>query len=413
MPTPPATAQGHAGDKLSPRSRTRLTWVLGALTALGPFTIDLYLPAFPAVAHSLSTTAAAVQTTLAGTTLGIAIGVLVMGPWSDRVGRRMPLLLATTAHVLASLACAVAPDIVSLTIARFMMGAAASAGGVVASAMVRDLYSGLPMMRLASRLAMINGAAPIIAPVLGSVLLNWVSWRGIFVVLAAYAAVVIFATALVVPETLPSERRSRGGFRTFGLVAGSLLRDRVFLALMIAGGMVWGSEFSYLAGSAFLFQESYGFTATQYGLLFAVNAVGYVAGTQVGARVAHRLPPQRLLVIATAVMTIAALGFGIGAALDARPLVLAAIWLSVAAVGVSIPCANALALNRVTSNAGTAAALLGGANFGLAGLVTPLASIDTGIPGGGMALVMSIASVIALLLALRLRKRNLGWPAPA
>jgi DHA1 family bicyclomycin/chloramphenicol resistance-like MFS transporter len=387
--------------------------VLGLLTALGPFTIDLYLPAFPAVAASLATSATAIQATLAGTTLGIAIGQIVMGPWSDRVGRRLPLILATSGHVLASLACAWAPDVTSLTIARFLMGAAAAAGGVVAAAMVRDLYSGLPMMRLSSRLAMINGAAPIIAPVLGSVLLVWVDWRGIFVVLALYAAVIVAATIAFIPESLPSELRSRGGFREFGGVARALFADRIFVMLMIIGGMVWGSEFTYLAGSSFLLQDDYGFSAVAYGLVFAINAVGYVGGTQLGARIAHRVAPQRLLAVSTSVMVVAAGGVMAGIVVDAQPVVLVSLWFSVAAVGVSVPCATALALNRVTRNAGTAAALLGAVNFGIAAVVTPLASAGSGDSSDGMGLLMLITSLIAAGLAIPLTRMAVGWPSRA
>lgn len=402
------TASGHAGDRMSPSARRRLIVVLGLLTALGPFTIDLYLPAFPAVAISLATSAAAIQATLAGTTMGIAIGQLVMGPWSDRIGRRAPLIIATSAHVLASLACAAAPDVVSLTIARFIMGAAAAAGGVVAAAMVRDLYSGLPMMKLSSRLAMINGAAPIIAPVLGSVLLAWVDWRGIFVVLAAYAAIVVLSTMLFIPESLPRELRSRGGFREFGSIARDLFSDRIFVMLMLIGGMVWGSEFTYLAGSSFLLQDEYGFSATAYGLVFAINAVGYVGGTQLGARVAHRLAPQRLLAISTSVMVVAAACVLVLTVADVRAGVLVAMWFSVAAVGVSVPCATALALNRVTRNAGTAAAMLGAVNFGIAALVTPLAS--AGGSNASMGIVMLACSLVAVALAAPLSRMNVGWP---
>jgi DHA1 family bicyclomycin/chloramphenicol resistance-like MFS transporter len=398
----------HAGDALTPSTRRRLTIVLGALTALGPFTIDLYLPAFPAVALSLATNAAAIQATLAGTTIGIAVGQVIMGPWSDRVGRRMPLLLATAAHVLASLACAVAPDVISLTIARFVMGAAAAAGGVVAAAMVRDLYSGVPMMRLSSRLAMINGAAPIIAPVIGSVLLTWVDWRGIFVVLAAYAAVVVVATAAFIPESHPPVARSRGGFREIGGVARRQFRDRVFVVLMVTGGMVWGTEFTYLAGSSFLLQSTYGLSPTQYGLVFAVNALGYVAGTQLGVRVVHRISPHHLLAISTMIMVIAAIAFFVFESLDLRAGVLASMWVSVAAVGVSVPCATALALNRVNRNVGTAAAILGAVNFGIAGLVTPLASF-----GSGMGPIMIACSTVAAGLSIALTRMAVGWPAVA
>ena len=407
------TVAGHAGDRLTPAARHRLTVVLGLLTALGPFTIDLYLPAFPAVALSLATSATAIQATLAGTTLGIAIGQLIMGPWSDRIGRRAPLIIATSAHVLASLACAIAPDVTWLTIARFVMGAAAAAGGVVAAAMVRDLYSGLPMMKLSSRLAMINGAAPIIAPVLGSVLLVWVDWRGIFVVLAVYAAIVVASTVAFIPESLPRDLRSRGGFREFGSIARGLFSDRIFVMLMVVGGMVWGSEFTYLAGSSFLLQDGYGFSATTYGLVFAVNAVGYVAGTQLGARIAHRIAPQRLLAISTSIMVLAAVGVIVGTTVGSQAGVLVALWFSVAAVGVSVPCATALALNRITRNAGTAAAMIGAVNFGIAALVTPLASLGSGgdaAAGGSMGIIMLITSCIAVALALPLTRMAVGWP---
>jgi DHA1 family bicyclomycin/chloramphenicol resistance-like MFS transporter len=268
------------------------------------------------------------------------------------------------------------------------------------------------MMKLSSRLAMINGAAPIIAPVLGSVLLAWIDWRGIFVVLACYAVVIVVSTAIVIPETLPVASRATGGFSRLAVVARELASDRIFVSLMFVGGMIWGSEFSYLAGSSFLLQDRYGFSATQFGLVFAINALGYVVGTQLGARIAHRFPPQRLLAIATQVMAAAAAIVTVGIVFDVRPLVLAAMWFSVAAVGVGIPCANALALNRVTHSVGTAAAMLGAANFGIAALVTPLASVGSATSSLGMGVVMLVTAVIAAVFALMLRGRQLGWPVP-
>lgn len=389
--------------------RLRMTIVLGALTALGPFTVDMYLPAFPAVAASLAAEESAVQATLTGTTIGIALGQLLVGPWSDRVGRRLPLVVATSAHVIASLACAVAPDIVFLTIARVLMGAAAAAGGVVAAAMVRDLYSGVPMMRLASQLAMINGAAPIIAPLVGSAVLLVTDWRGIFVVLAMYATIIVAATIAVVPETLPAARRSTGGFAAFADAASTLLRDKVFVTLMVLGGMVWACEFTYLAGSSFLLQIGYGFDSGAYALVFALNAVGFVGGTQVGARLAPRVAPQKVLLWSTIGLLVAAALFLVLERMDLRPAALVAMWFTVAAVGVSVPCSNALAMNRIRSNAGTAAALLGAANFGLAGIAPPIAAL-----GPGMGPVMVVTAAVAAALAILLQRMPVGWnPRPA
>jgi DHA1 family bicyclomycin/chloramphenicol resistance-like MFS transporter len=197
----------HPGDSLSGRQRLVYVLVLGALTALGPFTVDLYLPAFPALEQDLDVSTALIQLTLTATAVGFGLGQLVVGPWSDRVGRRLPLILATAVHVAASIAVALAPDIVWLGVFRVIQGFGAAAGSVVAMAMVRDLFGGLPLVRMLSRLALVNGLAPILAPVIGSQLLLIMDWRGIFYVLAGYGALVMVATALFIVETLPPARR--------------------------------------------------------------------------------------------------------------------------------------------------------------------------------------------------------------
>ena len=173
----------HPGDLLSRRQRLVYVLILGALTALGPFTVDLYLPAFPVLQDELGVSAAAVQLTLTGTMVGFGFGQLIVGPWSDKVGRRLPLILATALHIAASVAAALSPDIVWLSVFRLLQGFGAAAGGVVAMAMVRDLFGGKPLVRMLSRLALVNGLAPVLAPVIGSQLLGVMDWRGVFVVL--------------------------------------------------------------------------------------------------------------------------------------------------------------------------------------------------------------------------------------
>lgn len=386
----------HPGDLLSRNHRLRYVIILGALTALGPFTIDLYLPAFPAVALSLHTTASAIQVTLAATTIGLAIGQLVVGPLSDVVGRRWPLILATSAHVAASLACSLAPNVELLTLFRFLMGAAAAAGGVVSLALVRDLFSGVPMMRMLSRLGMINGLAPIVAPILGSQLLRVLDWRGIFVVLASYGALISIASALWIIETLPSERRIRSGLRALPARMGALLRNPRYIGLAIVGGFVWGGEFSYLAGSPFLFQGVYAFSVAQYGLLFSVNALGYVVGTQVGARLSSRVPPQWILALGTTVLVTAAALICVGS-LSHWGLValLLPLWFSIATVGLCIPCVQGLALAPHGAEAGTAASLLGAINFTVAGLVTPVVGLISTHSALGMGAVMLACGAVA------------------
>jgi DHA1 family bicyclomycin/chloramphenicol resistance-like MFS transporter len=383
------------GDRLTPAQRRRYVVILGFLSALGPFTIDLYLPAFPAVAADLMTTQAAIQFTLAGTTIGLAVGQLLVGPWSDRVGRKLPLVLATAVHVVSCLVAATAPSVEVLGVSRVIMGAAAAAGGIMALAMVRDLFVGLRMMKIVSQLAMIGGLAPIVAPLIGSQLLVVTSWRGIFVFLAGYSLIVGTVALLFIVETLPRSIRSIRPDR-LGSVVRILLADRVYVGLLVVGGMVWGCEFSYLASTPFLFQEVYGFSTGAYALVFAVNAVGFVAGNQLSARIAHRLAPQWLLAAGTSVMVVAAAGVivaqltGLGAG-----AVMVALWFSVAAVGVCVPCLQVLGLARHGAHAGTAAAFMGASNFGIAALVTPLSGMLQTGDALGMGVLMLAASLIA------------------
>ena len=399
----------HPGDLLTPGARLRITIVLGLLTALGPFTIDLFVPAFPAMASGLSTSASAIQATLAGATIGLAVGQLVIGPWSDAIGRRLPLVVSTALHVVASLLCAAAGDPVTLTLLRVLMGAAAAGGGVVAFAMVRDLYTGYPMLRLSTRLAMINGLAPILAPVIGSALLIGVSWRGLFVVLAAYGALIIVLSATLLPETLPSTDRHGGGLRALTSLVRDLFRDRLFVVIIVINGALWGSQFSYIAGSPFLLQDVWGFSVAEFGLSYAVIAAAYVGGSQLAGLSGPRLTPPRMLTLAAAVMTVAAVVLLVALLLDLRVVAFIAIWFSVLGVGVALPCGRAVGMDRVDRGAGTAAAVLGAASFGIAGVITPIAGVETGTPGLAMVVCMLVCSVAAVALSAWLQRTGQAW----
>jgi DHA1 family bicyclomycin/chloramphenicol resistance-like MFS transporter len=281
--------------------------VLGALTALGPFTIDLYLPAFPAIEADFNVTTTVIQLTLTATTIGFAVGQLLVGPWSDTVGRRMPLIIATTIHIAASFGVALSTDVTWLLVFRVLQGMGTAAGGVVAVAMVRDLFGGLPLVRMLSRLALVSGLAPILAPVIGSQLLLVVEWRGIFWVLAAYGIVVLLAAVFFIVETLPPARRVDRGHSTVRQRYRSLFSDRVFVGMAVIAGMTFSGLFAYLSSSSFLFQQVYGLDPQEFGLLFAVNSVGVVIGVQISSRLAKYVGPQWILVAATALMLLSAL----------------------------------------------------------------------------------------------------------
>ena len=230
--------RANAPQRLSRRRHVQLIIVLGSLIALGPLTIDMYLPAFPALADELNASDSAVQLTLTGMLVGLAVGQLVIGPLSDALGRRRPLLTGLAVHVVASLLCALAPNIYVLSAVRVLQGFAGAAISVVALATVRDLFTGVAVARTMSRLMLVIGLAPIVAPSIGGFILQVTDWRGIFVVLAAAALVLMGVAFFGLRETLPVERRrsARPGatLRTYR----SLLADRTFVALVLVAGLV-------------------------------------------------------------------------------------------------------------------------------------------------------------------------------
>ncbi|MCX7520839.1 multidrug effflux MFS transporter [Microbacterium sp. STN6] len=400
----------HPGDSLSGRERLVYVLVLGALTALGPFTIDLYLPAFPTLEHDFDVPAALIQLTLTGTTVGFAVGQLIVGPWSDKVGRRLPLILATGLHVVASVGAALSPDIAWLGSFRVLQGFGAAAGGVVAMALVRDLFGGRPLVRMLSRLALVSGLAPVLAPVIGSQLLLIMPWRGIFWVLAGYGTLVIIAVFLWIVETLPKERRQDSGHSTARQRYHAIFSDRVFVGVAIVGGMTFSGLFAYLSASPFLFQQIYSFDAQQYGLLFAVNSLGVVFGVQASSRLTKYVGPQWIL----AATTIGMLACGVlivvldsaGAGLWG---ILIPLWFFIMCCGFSFPCVQVLGLNAHGHEAGTAASVLGAVNFGMAGIVSPLVGVlgalglSDAVPMGGIMAVTATISVAALWLVVRPR----------
>jgi DHA1 family bicyclomycin/chloramphenicol resistance-like MFS transporter len=386
----------HPGDSLSRRQRVVYILVLGALTALGPFTIDLYLPAFPVLEEDLNVSAALIQLTLTGTTVGFAVGQLFMGPWSDKVGRRLPLLVATSVHIAASIGVLFSPDIVWLGIFRVLQGAGAAAGGVVAMAMVRDLFGGKPLVRMLSRLALVNGLAPILAPVIGSQLLLLTDWRGLFIFLAAYGAVVVTAVAVFIVETLPPARRAEAGHSSMRERYRALFSDRAFIGVALIGGMTFSGLFAYLSSSSFLFQGQFGLDAQQYGLLFAVNSIGVVIGVQISSRVMRRYGPQWILACTTATHVLTATVIVVLAQTDAGLLgVLVPLFFYITACGFSFPAVQVLGLANHAKEAGTAASLLGAVNFGLAGVISPIVGV-LGISVTAMGSVMLGTALIAV-----------------
>lgn len=380
------------------RQRVRMVLVLGSLVGLGPLTVDMYLPAFPAISEQLGAAESSVQLTLTGTLIGIAVGQLTVGPVSDALGRRRPLTVAVSVHVLASVLCAVAPNIAVLGALRVLQGMAAAAGAVIALAVVRDLFAGVTGVRMFSRLMLVTGVAPVLAPALGAQLLRLTDWRGVFWVLALIGAVLILVVALGLRETLPPDRRRRGGLpatvRTYGLV----LRERRFVGLMLTGGLMMASVFAYISGSSFVLQGVYGLTEQQYGLLFGVNSAGLVAATQVNAKVAVRYGPHRVLprAVAVAATSAAVLVFNSATGLFGLAGVVVPLFFGLSMVGFTLPNVPALALANHGRSAGTAAGLIGASNFTFGAVSAPLVGAFGTASALPMAAVMSAATLGAV-----------------
>jgi DHA1 family bicyclomycin/chloramphenicol resistance-like MFS transporter len=401
----------HPGDALPMRRRVAYILILGALTALGPFTMDTYLPSMPIIESNFHVSTAAIQLTLTATTIGFGLGQLIVGPWSDKVGRRLPLIFATSVHILATLGVALSPNVEVLSAFRLLQGLGAAASGVVAMAVVRDLFSGSRLVTMLSRLALVNGLAPVIAPVLGSQLLLIMPWRGIFWVIAVYSATMLVCLLLWTRETRQAPdpastmaiRLQRAG--VFGRFK-AVLSDRVYVGVIIVSAMNFSGLFAYLSSSSFVFQSVYHFNAQMYGALFAVNSVGIIIGVQSASRLAQRFGPQWVLAVSTAVMTIAAaliVAFGSTGMFGIAGVVVP-LWFFISACGFGFPCVQVLALNGHGAQAGTAASLQGASNFTLAGLISPLVGllgVASAAPMGIVMLGCSIVSVGALWLVVR------------
>ncbi len=366
-------------------ARPFLIVILGSLVAIGPLSIDMYLPGLPEITRSLDATAAAVQLSLTACVAGLAVGQLIAGPLSDRLGRRRPLITGLVMYSGVSLLCALAPTVLALTGLRFLQGLAGGAGIVIGRAVVRDLYSGAQAAKLFSSLMLVTGLAPILAPVLGAQMLKVTSWEGIFVVLAALSAAIVTLAAIALPETLPGERRDPGG-NTLHTMR-HLLTQRSFLGYALTAGLAFGALFAYISGSPFVFQEIYGLSPQAFSFAFGANGLGLVIGSQINARLVSLYGPAYLLRRALLVIVVAAAALVVVTSIDLGVWpVIACTFVVMSTLSFVMPNSTALALAEHGAVAGTASALLGVTQFLIGGLAAPL----VGIGGTGSALPMAV-----------------------
>jgi DHA1 family bicyclomycin/chloramphenicol resistance-like MFS transporter len=377
--------------------RPAFVGLLGAMAALGAVTVDMYLPSLPTVAAEFGTSDAAVQLTISAVLVGAALGQLLVGPMSDRFGRRGPALAGIGLHVVASVLCVFAPSIGVLIALRVVQGIGNSAAMITAMAVIRDRLTGGRAARVISRLMLVIGVAPLLAPTVGGLIAGVAGWRAVFAALALFGVALGVVVWRWLPETLPRRRRTTAGVMAALRGYRSLLTDRHFLALAVIPGLVMGALFSYVAGSPFVLQVGYGLTGQQFALLFALNGIGLVIGSQVNAALVHRVAPIRIVRIAMPLLLAAALvllglaATGAGGVLG----ILAPLWVILFLLGFIIGNAAAIALSRRGERAGTAAAVIGASQSGVAALVSPLVGLL-----GGDAFAMSLAIVMSLLAAM-------------
>jgi MFS transporter, DHA1 family, multidrug resistance protein len=366
--------------------------LLGALSAFGPVAMDTYLPGLPELGRDLDASASQAQLTLTACLVGLAAGQLLAGPVSDARGRRQPLLAGLALFAAASVACAAAPDIWTLTAARLVQGAAGAAGIVIARAIVRDLYSGSELARYFALLMLVNGLGPILAPIAGAQLLSVTSWRGIFLVLAAFGLVLLVAVAAGLRETLPPERRHGGGLAATWRVFRALAAEREFTGYVLACGFAFAAMFAYIAGSPFVLQEIHGVSPQGFSAAFAVNAGGIMAMGALSSRLVARAGAARLLKLGLLVQLTGAAGL-LASVLSGAGLaaLLVSLFAVVSSIGLVLPNATALALADHPRTAGSASALLGLAQFLFGAIAAPL----VGIGGTGTAVPMAVVIAVA------------------
>ncbi len=392
------------------RTLARHGLILGLLAAIGPFAVDMYLPALPALAADLHADTAAVQMTMTAYFLGFGLSQLVYGPLSDRVGRKPPLYGGLAVFLLASLGCWFAPSIDALIALRALQGVGAASMAVIPRAVVRDLHTGAEAARLMALVILFYSISPMLAPLAGSLLIGAFDWRAVFAAIALAAVAGVGLTRFALAETHPPEHRIASGLSTVLGHYARLLRDTQFLGVILIGALCIASFFTFMANSAFVYIEHFGLTPVQYGLAFSANALAWIVGAQFSARFARRIGLARLILggaTAFAVLAVA-LWLMVLSGLDSLPVLMAMFFLLFLFLGPVAPSSIVLSLERHGAVAGMAAALGGALQMATGGVVIAIASRFADRTMLPMVATIAACGVAALLLA----RRTLGRGAP-
>lgn len=372
---------------------------LGMLTAITPLATDLYLPALPIMPGELNTTASNIQMTIGVMTFGVAIGQLFGGPISDTMGRKLPLIIGNLLCVTSGIICAYAPSIEILLLGRFLQGLTGSVGVVISKAIARDFASGQELTKLFALLMMVNGLAPVLAPLVGGQLLLFTTWRVIFVILALFSTILLVGSFLF-RESLPKEKRITGGIGTAVKNYIKLIKDKPFLGQTLIQLFAFGAFFSYISGSSFVYQNIFQLSAQEFSYLFGINSCGIILASAISGRISNVITSKQLLTFSLWQLTIGSLLFLVAMLLE-WPLIPVTIILFFTVCTVSLfgSASFSMAMTSYGKMAGSASAILGFASMFAAGIVSPLVGIGgdhTGIPMGITMLVCAAFSLLCL-----------------
>lgn len=387
-------------------------WVvllLGSLTAFGPLSMDMYLPALPIVAEDLETTTSLAQLSLTACLIGLAVGQLVFGPLSDIHGRRKPLISTLVVYAVASILSALSTHIWVFIGLRFVQGVSGAAGIVIARASARDMYSGKDLTQFIALLALVNGAAPILAPIFGGAILNFATWHMVFYTLGAIGLFMFIAVLFFLPETLPEAKRAEGNFFAVIKTFGRLLKDPVFMGIASTQAFISTSMFAYIAGSPFVLQNMYQVTPQQFSLLFALNGVGIIVVAQLTGRLSTRFKEVNLLLVGVSMSFLGSvfLMIVVWQELSLIPMAIA-LFLIISSIGMVSTTAFSLGMESQGDAAGSASAFLGLLPFLGGGIVSPLVGIAGDTTAWPMGIIILICSSSALFLYFILVRRNIA-----
>jgi DHA1 family bicyclomycin/chloramphenicol resistance-like MFS transporter len=379
------------------KNQVRFALLLAVFCALGPFTVDMYLSSFPEIMKFFGTNASMVQASLTSALLGLSLGQIIIGPLSDVHGRRKPLIFSMILFFISSVGCAISPNVKVFIVLRFLQGFSASAGLVIARAIVRDLYNGVELTKFFALLTTITSVTPLLSPLAGSAVISFTSWVGVFIVTGIVGIYLTILTVLTMKETLPIENRISSDFIELLRNYKTLLKDRKFMGYGLASGILFGGCFAYISGSPFIYQNIYGVSPQVFSILFALNGISLMLGAQLVKRLAERTTPHNIFLIGLFSSLISSLAVLI-VVISHGPLaaLVISLFLFNAALGIVGPISFTLAIESQGHMAGSASALLGILPFLLGSITSPLVGMAgeySAIPLGVIIFATSLLAV--------------------